>query len=211
MSGSDSDVNRFWAETLNGLEHSERYHLSRTNCWKAVYTCTGLFPFAAVLGVVLLPSWFDLDSDLVEQSIEVTSSLVVLFGSLLSRDKVRKRMELHDSIRKDYLKERVKMEQGRSDTGSKKADLTSAALAEKARIEQREPDHLRVLQANCQNEIWVAHGCNEESDEYTKISFLQRRFMHLFDWRPHTLFSNQAKREAGMIVEEKAVSQGRSD
>ena len=202
MSSSDHEaVNNFWAETINGLEHSERYHLSRTNCWKFIHAVTSLVQATAVLAVVLFASWLDLDDDLIESAIEIPSALFALFGSQMSRRKARKRMELHDSIRRDYLREKVKLEQGRLTVGEEKAALASAALAEKNRIEQKEVDHLRVLQANCSNEILVAQGHNKESDGYIKISFLQRRFMHLFDLCPHRLFSNRAKREARAIAE----------
>ena len=88
------------------------------------------------------------------------------------------------------------LEEGRLLDADKKAQLTSKALAEKFQIELREPDHLQILQANCQNEIWVKKGCNEESDEYIKIGPMQRLFMHFFNWRSHRLFSNEQRRVA---------------
>ena len=91
------------------------------------------------------------------------------------------------------------MQEGRLLDDEAKAELTSRILAEKARIEIREPDHLRVLQVECLNEIIVRHGGHSESDDYIKLSFLQRRLKHFFDWRPHTLFSNAAKREAAKL------------
>ncbi|MYB36732.1 MAG: hypothetical protein F4Y26_04930 [Gammaproteobacteria bacterium] len=111
-------------------------------------------------------------------------------------------MELHDSIRKDYLRLQKTLERGRLESTRRKAQLTSDAEAEKLQVEQREPDHLQVLQANCQNELWVKLGRNEESDEYIKIGPLQRLFMHLFNWRSHRLFSNEQRREARRIKQE---------
>lgn len=193
-----SAVQDFWAETLNGLEHSERYHLSRINHWKAIRAAAsatiGIWTSAAIVATTV----FDLPLEISDSFEDALEAVAVAFGFVLvgPREGIRRRIDLHNSIREDFLRLQTKMENGRLLEDHAKAELTKECRAEKFRIEQREPDHLRVLQAECINEVTVGHGGNSESDEYIKISVMQRLCKHFFDWRPYTLFSNEAVRAA---------------
>ena len=194
---TDSDpVGDFWATTLSELEHSERYHLRRINFWRGVYVVTRLWAIVPIVGVASSGAKPLLDASSHGWLLAVGSSLLALGLIDFPREWVQKRLRLHDSLRKDFLRAQRALEEGRMLAGDAKARLTSKALADKLQIELQEPDHLQVLQAACQNELWVKAGHDEESSGYTKIGPLQRLFLHFFDWRPHRLFNNRQRRAA---------------
>ena len=198
-------VNDFWATTLSEIEHSERYHLARKNFWSGLYGAGRGLTVLCVLGAITLLSFLDLSTagPNAEWAIKLGLGVLAWFIGQGPREAARKRMEIHESLRKDFLDLIRELEEGRLLVGQPKANLTSQAHAKKAAIEKREPDHLRVLQADCLNEICIKNGGNIMSDEYIPVSLFQRLFKHLFDWRPNTLANNEARMQAWIRAKEK--------